>query len=483
MKGLERLAILRDISLRKGRKWVYKDIFRLLNKEDIWYIAYKNVIRIENNASTILSEVEEQKLTNLRITVIKENYRPLLIEGSHKKERKIEDNVPFNLWDRVVLEVIKMILISIYEPIFYESHFGLLVNKNEHSALEYLEAEFSLCDSVIQGSFETDIGSFDSNLLVNFLKKKITDVRFINLIKRILNTESKIVNSPKKTLSQNEQKETLKYALFHFYLHEFDEWVEKSKSKYFDISNKKYNQASISLSNTKSGIKYVRYMREWVIGIQGTSNLMGEFKKETHNFLIHILKLGSIKTKIISLGFGNISFLNYEIYLSRAELVSKFKNRTDTESKILKFDPPIRDILNELKNNGIIKPLIKGYRPISKTNIIKLEDFLIVCYFHSIWMSLVKYYSGTTNPNRLQYIHHLLKISCAMTLAHKHKCSCREIFKKRGKSLTFGISTSNRKICFPSKSKLSFTNRKWQTSNVILNPFKIIKNMPSIIVK
>ena len=511
MEGLERLTIIRDISIKKGSKWVHKDIFRLLNKKDIWLTAYTTVQKTEKTADNFLNILEEQEISELIHKVSNEDYKPVFIKkGQFTTREKESANQKFFFLDKIVVEVIKMILKAISDPLISESNVGIIKNKNEHSALQYIEKEFSTCDVIIQGNIGNCVTGIDNSILCNFINKRIADTRFINLIRKVLTAESELLKT-KTVLINRLINNSLKQLLFNIYINQFDEWIKKCTSKHVDAkynvklhntafgvdtrfddlhASQKYyklsvnerkernkeNQKVLFLTNSKTAIRYVRYIEDWIIGIEKDTNLAVKFKEKIETFLLNTLKLPLVKTKLVSLTNGNISFLNYEIYLPRVNIPNDFIKRNCVEKNKLRFEAPIKKLLEEMEINGFIKALSSGYRSISKTNLTTSEDYAIVFYFNSIWIALCKYYSGTTNPHRLQYIHNLLQISCAMTLAHKHRSSCSEIFRKKGKSLTIYTPETKRKISFTSKAGLYFTNRKWETNAFILNPFELMKN-------
>lgn len=511
MKGLERLTVIRDISLKKGSKWVHKDIFRLLKKKDIWLTAYKTVQRTERKADNFLNVLEEQEISGLIHKVTNEDYKPVFIKkGKFTTREKEPTNQKYFFLDKIVVEVIKMILKAISDPLISESNFGIVENKNEHSALQYIEKEFSTCDVIIQGNIGNCVNMIDTSILCTFINKRIADTRFINLIRKVLTAESELMKT--KTILINPLiNNSLKQLLFNIYIDQFDEWVKGCTSNYLDVKynvklhntefwldtrfddlyashecyklsvserkeRNKENQKALFLTNSKTTIRYVRYIEDWIIGVEKDTNLAIKFKEKIETFLLKTLKLSLVKTKLVSLTNGNISFLNYEIYVPRVNISNEFIKKNCVEKNKLRFEAPIKKLLEEMEINGFIKAISGRYRSISKTNLTTSEDYSIVFYFNSIWIALCKYYSGTTNPHRLQYIHNLLQISCAMTLAHKHRSSCSEIFRKKGKSLTIYSPETKRKISFTSKAGLYFTNRKWETNALVLNPFELMKN-------
>lgn len=489
MKGLERLTTIRHISVQKGKNWVHKDIFRLFHKEDLWISAYENVYskastRIEKTIFKEFNEVKIKKINEIKKSVINENYYPNFTQKVDKSRPKKQNNKQwetFTVTDKIVMEMIKIILEAIFEPLIFESNFGCVQNKNTHIALQYIEEKFSSCNLVIQGECENVYESIDNNILSQIIDTYIEDIRFNNLIKKFLKTG--ILTSKRWKICETN---TLQNLFVNIYLYEFDQWVHSNTKNRITQLCKVYskktgahitpNELAVNLksaSSTKSltKIHYVRYNKDWIIGIEGDVTLGKEFKKEIEDFFANKLNVPVLKPKLLCLTKGHIFFLDYILYLAKENSTGKTTVKYAKQKNRLRFDPPINQLLNKMKEVGIIKSMTKGYLPISKTKYTILDDYLVVLYFKSIWSSINKYYSGTTKPQRLQYIRWLLLMSCAMTLAHKHKSTCKEIFKKKGKSLTVEISNTKRKVFFETDGV--FKKRKWRISEEIISPFKL----------
>jgi hypothetical protein len=462
MNGLERLATIRNISVQKGKQWVHKDIFRLLNKEDLWIVAYNNIYARKKVGNECLNEFEIKKLREIKTSVMNETYSPVFIK---KLPIHLSDQTYFDT-DHIVIELIRIILESIFEPLFCDSNFGYIQNKNAHATLKYIEDHFKVCDFLIQGEFEKIYQSIDYNILTKVINKYVKDVRFNNLIRKLLNS-GLLYNRKKERNSILKAYETtrLQELFLNIYINEFDNWIED----YLKISIKNPR----TVHNIEfSKIQYVRYMDTWILGIETDQILALHIKKKVETFLLEHLYLALTTINLVCLTSGTLSFLDYEIYLVRSSYIEKRANPDYKTTTRLRFDIPINKLLENLEKNGIIKSTLSGYKPISKSKYTRLEDHRIVLHFTFIWNSLKNYYSGITNPQKLQYIYWLLRISCAMTLAHKHNSTCTQIFKKNGKSLTVEIPSKKQKVFFESKM---LKNRKWKTSKIIINPFKILQ--------
>ncbi len=475
MNGLDRLTTIRNISVKKGKTWVHKDIFRLLNKEDLWVTAYNNVYirnKLKKDKKTSLySETSVvQELEEVRLSVMNESYYPSKIKNLNppKFEKNFLKKRVIDV-DTIVIEITHMILEAIFEPLFCDSNFGYSEKKNAHSALQYIEENFTDCEFIIQGEFQKAYRSINPSIFNKLLNKYIKDSRFNNLIMKFL--KSGILDAETKPNSpiRNYEKRKLQELFLNIYLHELDEWLEN----YLKLSSHSRTDLNKVESISLPKVQYVRYMEQWILGIKKDNILVSYIKKELENFLVKTLKLTLPQIEVTCLTSGHISFLDYEIYLIRSKASKEVTTLKYTNTKKLRFDIPINKLLRHFEKNNIIKPTTSGYNPASKGKYTRLDDHKIVLYFTRIWNILQSYYSGITNPQKLQYLYWLLRMSCAMTLAHKHKSTCTQIFKKRGKSLSVEIPNNKRKIFFECQN---LKTRKWKKSEIIINPFNLLQN-------
>ncbi len=527
MKGIDRLSVIRHIS-EKNNEWKHKELFRILHKEDIWVAAYEN-IKSNKGALTpgstkeTLDGMSLTRLNNLRKKVLTERYRfkPVKeIEIPKSDGRKRPLGLP-TANDKVVQEVIRMVLEAIYEPCFSKQSFGFRRGMGTHDALQHIEGKFRWVDWVIEGDIEGAYPTIDHNRLCEILNKKIHDVRFMNLIRKLL--KCGILRNEKFTRSSFgvPQGSIVSPILANIYYHEMDQWVEEKAIKLNQprttLRNKRYKQLSYQISKIADEIhnldkrsekykilvkelktlkkermkipslrdeciqlEYVRYADDWMIGVSGSKELANQIKLEIGEFLNVELKqtLHPVKTKVIDLRAGKAKFLGYEIYLPRLRKISPYTGSgtrtTRRTNPRLRFDIPTDSILERMEERGYIKKLAKGHRPISKASYTPLQDIVIVKHFQSVWRGIENYYSGCTNLEKLQYIHYLMRFSCAMTLAHRHRSSSKKMFAKHGKTLT--IKEGDKSVSFPVRKEWSYKNRKWLNKRTLIDPFKIYAN-------
>jgi hypothetical protein len=242
---------------------------------------------------------------------------------------------------------------------------------------------------------------------------------------------------------------------------------------------------TIGLKSKATRIEYVRYADDWMIGISGDRKLAIKIKDKVADFMKGSLaqELHLVKTKVTDLRAGNAHFLGYEIFLFLPinRPISEYKGkgvRTIRRGQPqLRFDLPVAKVTQRYADRGYFQKLKNGIRPISRASYSVLEDHVIVSHYRSIWLGLLNYYSGCTNRGRLQYIHYLLHMSCAMTLGHRHRMSCSKIFRKHGKSLTIKIPHTGKTVSFPYKTSWKLSERRWLHGKQVQIPTYLYANL------
>ena len=513
----KRLLTIRKLS-QKDKKWIHRDIFRILNKDDIWIIAYE---KLKGNKGALtpgstpetMDGMSLERLKRLQEKVCSNNYKfkPVKLTYIPKPDgRKRPLGLP-TANDKIVQEVMRIILEAIYEPVFSEESFGFRSGLGCHDALYHVENKFRWVDYVIEGDIEQAYPTIDHKILIKLLQKRIDDHRFITLVWKLLKCgvlDEEILQWSKTGVPQGS---IVSPILANIYYHELDEYVQTLKDKYetpkseqnklkspaYKSLEYKINKVSKemrnhepqslerqklakelktlraerlktnSLKDKATRIEYVRYADDWMIGVSGDRKLANKIKDNISNFMKNVLvqKLHPLKTKVTDLRKGNAYFLGYQIFLPKNRPISSYKGKGVKTIRRgqpqLRFDIPVAEVTKRYTERGYFKQQPKGVRPISRGSYTVLEDHVIVSHYRSIWLGLLNYYSGCTNRGRLQYIHYLLHMSCAMTLAHRHRMSCSKIFKKHGKTLKVKNKDTGKIVSFPYKTSWKLAERKW----------------------
>ena len=575
MTKFKRLIAIRKLSTKDPR-WIHKDVFRVLRKNELWQMAYENLkgnkgcfFETLGSEPGTMNQMSLQQLGKLREQVCTEQYKFKPVKLTHKPscsfgtrvktrpDERLELRLPTAHLvqvfpketqnalpsfgrergsprapmsinnDMIVEEVIRIILETIYEPVFYPTSFGFGARMGCHDALAHVEKTFRWVDWVIvstsdsskhlEGSNSLVYSTIDHKVLVRILEKRIDDTRFINLIRKLLKSGATI-----KVVVSNKQESVVSPILANIYYHELDEYVQELAQKYTTpqtrLKNVAYKRLQYAIAKTSKKmwtlehqsheyqtlkkqlktlrnklletpgrrekvirVEYVRYAEDWMVGIAGNGQLASLIKEELRTFMATTLLqtlhsdpkaplnnqlIGTWgKTKLTDLRQGNVHFLGYDIFLPRNQSISQYKRKGVTTIRKrqpqLKFDVPVKKLTQRYIDRGYLKRLATNVRPISKASYTTLEDHVIVNHFGSLWLGIQNYYSGCTNLGRLQYIHYLLHMSCAMTLAHRHRVSSAKIFRKYGKHLQVPIPNTKKTTKFPYRTTWRLNDRRW----------------------
>jgi len=537
MSKLERLIAINKLS-QKDPKWMHRDIFRILYKDEIWIAAYE---KIKGNRGALtpgstpetMDGMSLERLRRLKNRVCDESYTFRTVKLTYiplAKGKRRPLGLP-TANDKIVQEVMRMILEAIFEPVFSELSFGFRTGLGCHDALDYVEHRFRWVNYVVEGDIEQAYPTIDHHILVKILKKRIDDPRFIRLVWKLLGSGVLFEERIAWSKTGVPQGSIVSPILANIYYHELDEFVQKVKERLETPKSDRNNLKSPAyksleykiskvykemrdhepqslerqklakvlkslrmerfstngLKNKVTRIEYVRYADDWMIGLSGDRKLAFSIKEQVADFMKNTLaqRLHPVKTKVSDLRVGNAQFLGYEIFLPRNRPISAYKGkgvRTIRRGQPqLRLDLPVAKITRRYADRGYlkIKKLKNGFRPISRASYSVLEDHVIVSHYRSIWLGLLSYYSGCTNRGRLQYIHYLIHMSCAMTLGHRHRVSCSKIFRKHGKNLTVKIPHTKRTVSFPYKTSWRLKERRWLCGRQITIPTNRYANLVS----
>jgi group II intron reverse transcriptase/maturase len=235
------LEALRKHNVDRG--WVNFDLYRLLYRPELYEVAYEKIKSKPGNMTAgsdgqTLDGFSHQTIRNLIASLRDESFqfqpaRRTHIPKANGKMRALGIPSPR---DKVVQEALRLILEAIYDSphgaYFLESSHGFRPNRSCHTALREFSERWSGVTWIIEGDIKSCFDEIDHHVLVNLLKRKIADGRFLNLIWKALRTGYLWGKERRDTLTGSPQGSILSPILANIYLHELDCFVEQLRLKY-----------------------------------------------------------------------------------------------------------------------------------------------------------------------------------------------------------------------------------------------------------
>jgi group II intron reverse transcriptase/maturase len=223
MKRLEALAIIS----KQGKR--LNGLLRLMEDPILWHEAYANIYANEGATTPGIDEVTLDGFSQERVRAIitrlkdgtyrfKPTRRTYIPEKSGKKR-------PLGISsgdDKLVQEVVRIILERIYEPIFEESSHGFRPDRSPHTALQYIDRQGDGVKWWIDMDIRDYFTTINHDLLIQVLQRKIEDKRFLRLRQAMLKAGYLEDWTFHTTYSGVPQGSICAPILANVYLHELD---------------------------------------------------------------------------------------------------------------------------------------------------------------------------------------------------------------------------------------------------------------------
>ena len=398
--------------------------------------------------------------------------------------------------DKLVQEVVRMILESIYEPTFLNTSHGFRPKRSCHTALQYVQKNFTGVKWFVEGDIKGCFDHVDHHVLVNILRRRIQDEHFIGLIWKFLKAgymEDWVYHN---TYSGTPQGSIISPILANIYLNELDvfmaqyaqtfrqgdkrrinpdykktldkrrgkqEWLKRNEHK-ISQEQKAAVKAEIDEINQylrtipyvdpmDDGYKrlvYVRYADDFLIGVIGSKVDAKQVKADVGQFIrqqLH-LELSQEKT-LITHGSDFAQFLSFQITASTEQNSTRTKAGyiKRSYSGRIKLYVPKEKWLKRLLSYGALKIQYDKnngnkeiWEPICRSGLRNLDDLEILNQYNAEIRGLYNYYRIAHNATVLNNFLYVMKYSMYKTFAGKYRTSMRKIIQKYTKNRVFVIT-------------------------------------------
>src|SRR5713226_2049659 len=250
---MRRLEALGDIS-QQGKR--LNGLFRLLEDRVLWHEGYANIYANKGAITPGVDEVtldgfSEERVASI-ITRLKNGtyrFQPTRRVYIPKKSGKKRPLGISSGDDKLVQEVVRIILERIYEPIFKDTSHGFRPGHSPHTALTQMSEQWSSIKWLVDMDIRDYFTTINHELVMRLLAKKIEDTRFLRLIRAMLDAGYLEEWTYHTTYSGVPQGSIVSPVLANVYLHELDIFMKSMKEQFDKGKRRKGNRAYIRHSN------------------------------------------------------------------------------------------------------------------------------------------------------------------------------------------------------------------------------------------
>jgi group II intron reverse transcriptase/maturase len=480
----------------KDSSYKFERLYRILFNEELFYVAYQKIA--SNGGSTTkgsdgrsIDEMSLARIETLIASLKDESYQPHPSRRVHipKKNGKTRPLGIPAFEDKLVQEVVRMILEAIYEGHFETTSHGFRPKRSCHTALLHIQKTFSGTKWFIEGDIKGFFDNIDHDVLVGILRERISDDRFIRLIRKFL--KAGYVEDWKfhNTYSGTPQGGIVSPILANIYLDKLDKYV-KEYIRHFDKGTKRRpGKESNDLANERkrtvrklkkvkdgtekvalvarlkaieqeraafpSGdemdgsyrrLKYIRYADDFILGVIGSKEDARQIKEDIKSFLSESLALELSEEKtLITHTNKSAKFLGYEITVTRdnhqrRDVRGRLRR---TYGKRVRLNVSMATLRDKLLEYGAMEIKLRNgkevWKPKCRSGLIFNDDLEILDRYNRETVGFCNYYLIANNCVVLHNFRYIMEYSMYKTFAGKYRSTVRKINKKYRRNKLFTV--------------------------------------------
>lgn len=497
------IEVLKSLTeMSKNETYRFQRLYRNLYNPEFYWLAYKNIYANDGSMTagadgTTIDGMSNERIERIIISLRDRNYQPKPARREYIAKQNSNKKRPLGIQsgdDKLVQEVVKMILESIYEPVFSDRSHGFRPGRSCQTALKQIQITFTGANWFVEGDIHACFDSFDHHVVIDLLKKRIDDEAFIQLIWKFLKAGYMEQWTYNRTYSGVPQGSGASPVLANVYLHELDRFMDKYADSFRKGKKKRPNPKYKSLSNRVSEykcegkaiwqdlskeerkerakvvkeklkaqkdmtptvpqdagfkrIQYVRYADDFIIGVIGSKEDAERIKTEVKEFLMEELKLemSDKKTKVTHTG-DRARFLGYDITVSRDQSLKKASNGKVQrfQTGVVKLYVPREKWVNKLTEYKAIKIKInengkERFVALHRGKLVNQRDIEILAKYNAEVRGLYNFYSIANDAFKIGRFANVMKYSMYKTFACKYKTNVHEIKRRYCKNELFTVA-------------------------------------------
>jgi group II intron reverse transcriptase/maturase len=387
--------------------------------------------------------------------------------------------------DKLVGEVIRLLLEAYYEPQFSDRSHGFRPRRGCHTALSEIQYTWTGTTWFIEGDISDCFGSLDHSVLLGILGERIHDNRFLRLVRQMLQAGYIEDWEWNATLSGAPQGGVISPLLSGIYLDRLDKFAEtvlipeytrgkarKKNPAYREVENALYKNIQRRARRREhiesAGIRklrgylraipvgdpmdpgyrrlrYIRYADDHLLGFTGPKAEAEQVKQRLATFLRDELRLelNQEKTLITHARTGAARFLGYEITVQHANDKISRGGRVSRGMRATNGKIGLRVPLDVIKAK--CAPYLQHGKPAHLDHLRDHSDYDIIAIYGAQYRGIVQYYLPAGDVWRLDRLKGVMLTSMLKTLAARHDST---VTKMAGKHKTTIATPHGPRRCF-----------------------------------
>ena len=487
------IEVLKSLTEKsKNETYRFQRLYRNLYNPEFYWLAYKNIYANDGSMTagtdgTTIDGMSNERIAKIIQSLKDRSYQPKPAKRKYIAKKNSNKKRPLGIQsgdDKLLQEVVKMILESIYESVFSNKSHGFRPKRSCQTALMQIQKTFTGTNWFVEGDIHACFDSFDHHVIIDLLRKKIDDEAFIQLIWKFLKAGYMEQWTFNKTYSGVPQGSGVSPILANIYLNELDKFMEKyadafnkgkkkrPNPKYKSISNRiweyrregnaiwqelsaqerrertrvmkdklkkqKSMTPTVPQDSQYKRIQYTRYADDFLIGVIGSKADAERVKAEVKEFLMKELKLemSDEKTKVTHTS-SRARFLAYDVTVSRSQSLQKLSNGNvqRCQSGVVKLLVPREKWVNKLIEYNAIKIKInengkERFHALHRGKLVNQSDIEILARYNAEIRGLYNYYSIANDVYKIGRFANVMKYSMYKTFACKYKTNVHEIKRR-----------------------------------------------------
>ena len=475
------IDIVHGLSL-KG--YQLRDVYRNIKNRELFLMAYGKLyanagsMTPGNDPEDIVDGMSMRRIDDIIDKLNNGSYEWKPVRRTHipkKNNKKRPIGMP--PWsDKLLQEVIRMVLEAYYEPKFSNYSHGFRPERGCHTALKQIKNGWTgvkwFIEIDIKGCFE----NIDHDIVLDILARDIKDTRFLKLIRTMLKAGYMENWKYHETLSGTPQGGVVSPILANIVLNELDKFVENELLSQYNRGKRRKKtpefqrvQDNIKRAKKKGDrervkeltkelrripsvdpndpefrrLKYSRYADDLILGFAGPKEEAIQIKERIKEFLQTIgLEMSEEKTLITNALLDNARYLGYNIKVNKdnTRLTNRDRNKKRNKTqRSINYKICLR--VPEEKSKEWVRKHTRNGKPIHRTELIQMSDFEIVQTYGQELRGIVNYYSLAENVAVAFYPVKTVSIqSAASTIARKHKTNKRKVYRKYKRKSEYGMT-------------------------------------------